>query len=92
MVTINCSTHPNHLHLGSDVTVGASFGALLSVMPVYYPGEGHRPFLIARFAYGLRMELCPATAAELARLLTESLAALPLTRVDDIRDAAGGAP
>ena len=78
-MTVNLSRTPNHMHICGDTTVGHYFGAVLSVSPVVYKGNGHHPHYAARFANGLKLELCPATATELARGLTEAIAALPLT-------------
>lgn len=84
------SALPNRIHLNagvtSDHTFGAGFGPLINCHPVNLAGQGHQPHVEARFAFGIRLELDRATACELARALTESVAALPFLS-DDVHDA-----
>jgi hypothetical protein len=84
---------PNRVHLSAGVaddhTFGAGFGGLINCHPVNLAGQGHQPHVEARFAYGIRLELDRATACELARALTESVAALPFLS-NDVHDATAG--
>jgi hypothetical protein len=91
-MTINLNRTPNSLHLRGDVTIGVHFGAVLSVTPIVLAGEHHTPHLVARLASptgSIVMELCPATASELARGITKGLVSMPF-HADDVRDAVSG--
>lgn len=85
----NIHSHPNHLHLGGDVTVGARFGTLVNCHPVNLAGQGHTPHIEARFTFGLKLELDRATAVAFARALTESVESLPFSATD-VHDATAG--
>jgi hypothetical protein len=80
---------PNHIHLNagvlSDHTFGAGFGSLINCRSVDL-GAGHFPHIEAKFAFGIRLDLDRATACDLARALTESVAGLPFL-ADAVHDA-----
>lgn len=80
---------PNAVYHSGDFTFGSRFGGLVNCHPVNLAGQGHLPHIEARFAFGIRLELDRKTAVELARALTESVAALPF-QPDDVHDATGG--
>jgi hypothetical protein len=74
----NYAERPNHVHISTDCTFGASFGALYSVTAVNLTGADHHAHIDARFRYGLRIELTQADATRLERELHLALATLPI--------------
>lgn len=90
-MTANIYRTPNHLHVSGDRGYDALFGELVQpIQAVSYNGNGHRSFYIVRFAFGLKLELCPHTAVGMSRELLEAIAANPL-REQPIPDVSGAA-
>lgn len=76
-MTVNINRTPNRLFVSGDTTVGHHFGALkgVSAKPLH-----HHPHIEAQFLYGVRLELTPTDAVDLARELVENamkLGAIP---------------
>lgn len=77
---------PNCLHVSGERSYHCHFGSVARCDPVNLAGAGHWPHVVALFKFGLKLELDRATAVELARRLTESVAALPFLS-DSVHDA-----
>ena len=81
----NIHQSPNHLVRNHEGLTSFHFGGLHSVVP---NSLSPHPHVDVRFCGGVKVELTPETAADLARRLPEALAALPF--IPEPHDYVGG--
>lgn len=81
--------YPNHVHMQrGEICIGFDFGNVRSLTPIHFAGNGHNPYVQARFDDGLRVDWTPAALVTLIKAAREALGRLP--KSPDFSDAVWG--